>query len=182
LQPEYIVECFDTLGAESSALKRLYGIVPDRSTSCKIGALDLINDQRFALPVEKVQQLWLDSNKSVYRYMVDQANPWQTSSRAHHAVDLILLFGGFDLASNPAADAVGKAMRMKWIQFINGRVPWEPSCAFAFGPYGEVKSIDQSGIKIRRRQNHLDLMERIGWAKVNKAIIPLITGRVSLLN
>ncbi|KAF2809395.1 alpha/beta-hydrolase [Mytilinidion resinicola] len=181
LEPGYIAECFNNIGDDSSAVKRLYGILPDRSTSCKTGALDLITDQRFALPVEKVQQLWLDSGKPAYRYLLDQPNPWQPSNRAHHAVDLIFLFGGFE-TSNPAAETVGKAMRTKWIKFINGRAPWDAASAFAFGPYGEVKSIDQSAVDMRRRRAHLDLVNKVGWAKFNAAVVPLITGRVSLLN
>lgn len=121
-------------------------------------------------------------HKRVLRFLVDQPNPWQSSSRAHHAVDLLFLFEGVDLSFNPVANAVGKGMRQRWIEFVNGHAPRSVDRRFAYGPVGECKEIDETQFAARRRVEHLNMLDMVG-ADVYKLIVgDLIAGRISLLN
>lgn len=194
MSADQISTCFDQLGSEKAPLlKKLYGIVSSRPTACKLGALDFINDSKFAWPSQKIADLWsAGGGKKAYRYVFDQANPWQTSARAHHATDVLLLFGGYDLSEvSPAADAVGQEMRSRWIAFACGENPWtaaglssgtSDNSAFAFGPLGESKEIDQKGMIARRRVRSFQEMENMDIAKINAAFAGLAAGRISLYN
>lgn len=106
---EDIVQAFKLGGPTGEQPRKLYGVTPGHDSACKIGALDFINDVRFTLLVRLLARQWTPA----YRYVVDHPNPWQPSSRAHHAVNLLLLFGGFDLGFNPGAGGVGREMRNK---------------------------------------------------------------------
>ncbi|KAF9871486.1 FAD binding domain-containing protein [Colletotrichum karsti] len=141
-----IVGIFDLAGEHSEALKRCYNIYPDRESSCKLGALDFINDSKFLLPVQELVQLGKDAKTPVYQCIIDEANPWQPSNGAHHAIDLVLLFGGFDLSFSPAAERTGEQMRRAWIRFINLQEPWSSGSCAAFGPYA-FTFIMRSGLK-----------------------------------
>ncbi|KAH6676987.1 Alpha/Beta hydrolase protein [Plectosphaerella plurivora] len=180
--PEFISEAFDAAGEASRRLKGQYGIIPDRPVSCKLGALDFLNDARFSAPIERVIAQSQETNTPVFRFLVDQPNPWQSSSRAHHGVDLIFLFGGYDLSHNKAAEKVSLAMQEKWIKFINGGTPWQPGDSFAFGPVGICQPIDEDDLAARRRQHHMALLADIGPSGVNAVVSRLAAGRSSLLN
>jgi hypothetical protein len=177
-----ITTCFDK-AKNASELKEAYGIVPTRSTASKLGALYFINDLRFAMPTNDIAVKWREASKPVYQYVVDQANPWQASSRAHHAVDLIFLFGGHDLATlNPAAEDVGQDMRKRFISFINGTDPWAADKRFAFGPLGESKEIGEREFAARRRVGHWDLLKKSDQGDIVKVFAGLAMGRLSLDN
>lgn len=123
--------------------------------------------------------------KKVYRYVVDETNPWQSSARAHHAVDLIFLFGTLDLSHNPEAEAVGQEMRSRWIRFINGEEPWSPTSTgkrFAFGPYGESKEINEKQFAARRRVAHTKVLKEARFEVYRPIMNELTAGRISLLN
>jgi hypothetical protein len=160
----------------------MYHVVPDRPTAAKLGALDFVNDARYALPVEIVADKLKAANKRVYKYVVDQPNPWQPSSRAHHAVDLLFLFAGVDLSFNPAAQAVGNAMRQRWIGFVSGEAPWPTDSRFAFGPLGESKEISEKEFAIRRRVEHCKMLREAGLGVYLPIVGALTAGRISLLN
>ncbi|KAI9822437.1 MAG: hypothetical protein M1827_000156 [Pycnora praestabilis] len=176
-----IVSAF-SLAPRSAELQRLYGISSSRSTSSKIGALDFIHDLKFTWPVETIATRWRTKGKPVYQYIVDQTNPWQSSNRAHHTVDLILLFGGYDLSFNPAAEAVGQEMRARWINFVNGQPPWSAERRMAFGPFGESKEIGEREFAARRRVRHMELLKEIGLEELNPVFAALAAGRISLEN
>ncbi|KAJ5159473.1 Carboxylesterase type B [Penicillium canariense] len=163
-------------------LRKLYHVVADRPTAAKLGALDLVNDARYTLPVELIADKLQRANKRVYKYVVDQANPWQPSSRSHHAVDLLLLFDGVDLSFNPAAQAVGQEMRQRWISFVSGQGPWSEDHRFAFGPLGECKEINETQFAARRRVEHCKLLKEAGTGAYLPIIVALTAGRISLLN
>ncbi|KAI0123385.1 Alpha/Beta hydrolase protein [Xylariales sp. AK1849] len=178
-----IVTAFESGSIESRELKELYHIHPERPSSCKFGALDFINDYKFGLPLFRMAKLWKTSNKPVFRYLVDEANPWQPSSGAHHAVDLLLLFGGFDMGVSPTAQRTGQEMRVAWIQFLNFEQPWTPpSCDYAFGPYGASQTIDHYELASRRRIAQIELLDKTDPALLNKVFAGLAAGRISLLN
>ena len=113
---------------------------------------------------------------------MDQPNPWQQSSRAHHAVDLLLLFGSYDLTFNPAAQRVSTEMMHKWIEFANGLEPWQPDSYFAFGPLGQNGPISNEDFAARRRQRHCRAIEQCDAEKVAAVWKSLAVGNISLEN
>lgn len=174
-----------------SKIKQIYGISPNRPTSSKIGALDFLNDARYALPVSNLVSKWKTAGKPVYRYLFDQVNPWQASSRAHHAVDLIYLFGGYDehihqfqagVVKLPALyQNVGQEMRKSWIRFVNGEEPWkEDQEAFAFGPHGDCKIVREDEVAVRRRVAHCQALGEL--EDLDSMVSALATGMLSFLN
>lgn len=180
---ESIDACFSKSSVHGEDLKEMYGIKTNAPTACKLGALDFINDVRFAMPIEDIASKWREAGKPVFQYVVDQANPWQASSRPHHAVDLIFLFCGFDLSStNPAAERVGDDMREKMITFIAGSAPWSPQKRYAFGPYGECKELSQQEFANRRRTAHFDLLRRCDPADLIAIFGGLAAGRIGFNN
>ncbi|KAI8667590.1 Carboxylic ester hydrolase [Fusarium sp. Ph1] len=182
LKPGEILEIIRACHQGSSKLEELYHIYPERPTASRLGVLDLINDTRFALPALEISNTWRKNNKRIYQYIIDEANPWQASSRAHHAVDLIFLFGGIDLSFNPGADRVGKEMRQGWLTFMYGGSPWSESSIQAFGPYGAVEELDMARYRARRRVHCFDYLRTMGAAQCRLLSGRLGAGRVSLLN
>lgn len=182
MSADKIVECFDKAGASSAELKELYHINGARATQCKHGALDFINDMRFAAPVQTLAEIYRKSGKKVYTYLFDQANPWQPSSRAHHAVDLLYLFGGFDMSKNPSAEALGLEMRRRFILYVNGKAPWSADKAFAYGPIGECKEVGQEAVAARRRIRQIERLRGMQVSDLNAAFGSLAAGRISLHN
>ncbi|KAJ5497498.1 Carboxylesterase type B [Penicillium fimorum] len=182
LDGEAIAAAFDNDKQWGTQLRKMYQVVGDRPTAAKLGALDLVNDIRYTLPVEIVTDTLHAANKRVFRYVIDQSNPWQPSSRAHHAVDLLFLFDGVDLSFNPAASAVGKEMRQRWIRFVSGDGPWSPDLRFAFGPMGECREIDESQVAARRRLEHCRVLKEAGPGAYMPIVLALTAGRISLLN
>jgi len=179
-----IVSAFDAGGEHSEELKKLYHICPERPSSCKTGALDFINDLRFALPIQRLEELWKEEEKPVYRCLIDEANPWQPSSGAHHAVDLLLLFEGLDLSFAPAATRTGQAMREAWIKFVNMEEPWTnaSTTSYAFGPHGSCKELEDWEVQSRRRVTQTSKLASMDTTLLAKAFITLAAGKVSLLN
>ncbi|OJJ01744.1 hypothetical protein ASPVEDRAFT_52630 [Aspergillus versicolor CBS 583.65] len=177
-----IAAAFEQDKTWGTTLRKMYHVVPDRPTACKLGALDLVNDARYTLPVEVISDKLKAAGKRVYKYVVDQPNPWQASSRSHHAVDLLFLFGGLDLSFNPVADAVGHEMRSRWIQFVAGDSPWSIEKRFAYGPVGECKEISEAQFAARRRVEHLKTLKEAGIGVYLPIVFALTAGRISLLN
>ncbi|KAL3477474.1 Alpha/Beta hydrolase protein [Aspergillus californicus] len=177
-----IAAAFEQDGTWGPKLRKMYHVVPDRPTACKLGALDIVNDARYTLPVEVISDKLQAAGKQVYKYVVDQVNPWQASSRAHHAVDLLFLFGGIDLSFNPAADAVGQEMRSRWIRFVAGASPWSAERRFAFGPVGECREISEGQFASRRRVDCLGVLREAGVGVYMPILGALTAGKISLLN
>ncbi|KAH6867160.1 hypothetical protein B0T10DRAFT_502649, partial [Thelonectria olida] len=183
MSPADIINIIRECCGNSSKLEELYHIHPDRPQSCRHGVLDIINDTRFALPALEMAERWRKTDdKKVYQYIVDEANPWQASSRAHHAVDLIFLFGGVDISFNPGAEAIGTKMREAWLTFIHGGSPWAQTSIQAFGPLGRYEEIDTTEYRARRRMGCFEYLRTLGATKQREVSGRLGTGRVSLLN
>ncbi|PYH34179.1 putative carboxylesterase [Aspergillus neoniger CBS 115656] len=179
---EAITAAFEQDEKWGTKLRKMYQVVADRPTACKLGALDLVNDVRYTLPVEVVAEKLQAAGKRVYKYVVDQANPWQASSRAHHAVDLLFLFDGVDLSFNPAAKAVGQEMRTRWMQFVNGGSPWSTERRFAYGPLGSCGEISEAQFASRRRVEHVQALREAGMGVYMPIVFALTAGKISLLN
>ncbi|EED13170.1 carboxylesterase, putative [Talaromyces stipitatus ATCC 10500] len=188
LSPSDIISIFTEPNPElGDKIRKAYHISTDRPTSSTLGALDLLHDTKFTLPTELVSEKLIANNKKVYRYLFDEVNPWQASSRAHHAVDILFLFGTMDFSHNPSAEALGEDMRKRWISFVSGREePWSELSAtkkmFAFGPYGESKEIDQRQLAARRRVHVLGLLREVGPQVYGGIANKLAAGKISLLN
>ncbi|KAF7590640.1 hypothetical protein BBP40_002588 [Aspergillus hancockii] len=182
LDGETIAAAFDQDREWGTKLRKMYQVVADRPTACKMGALDLVNDIRYTLPIEVISRKLGAANKRVYRYVFDQANPWQQSSRAHHAVDLLFLFASIGLSFNHTAETVGQETRKRWIRFVNGNGPWSAERRFAFGPCGECREISEAQFAGRRRVNNLRLLEEAGMAAYMPIAAALTAGKISLLN
>ncbi|KAK1977375.1 carboxylesterase [Colletotrichum cereale] len=177
-----VVNAFNLAGEHSEALKRVYNIYPDRPSSSKIGALDFINDYKFLLPAENIARLFRAVGRPAYRYLVDEPNPWQPSNGAHHAVDLLFLFGGFDLSFSPTAKKTGEQMREAFIAFIHSQEPWAPGCHAAFGPYGSFQELDSVAIGCRRRLEAAEFLQGVSSQVLDKVFFALAAGRISLSN
>lgn len=182
MTPEQIVECFEKAGSSSRELMDLYHIKQNRATQCKHGALDFMQDLIWVIPTLEISKLFEEAGKKVYRYLFDQANPWQSSSRAHHAVDLLYLFGGFDLSMNLTAEALGEEMRRRFIMFVNGEAPWSFERAFAFGPLGDCKEVEPAGVATRRRTRLVERLQTMERGDLKAAFGSLAAGRISLHN
>lgn len=200
LSPDEIIASFKShLDPETSKkLLRLYGISSTRPTASKLGALDFLNDARYAMPVEHIVSKWKGSTKPVYRYVFDQVNPWQASSRAHHAVEVIYLFGGYDESLRqfygeiPKSSAlkyvyekIGEEMRESWINFVNGKEPWKGAKEHyrAFGPNGDSKNIDEGEFAVRRRACHIEALRKVeDFSALDKVVGALAGGRLSFIN
>lgn len=134
------------------------------------------------MPAFEIWTQWRRDGRSAYEYIIDQPNPWQPSSRAHHAVDLVLLFGGYDLSFDPASEAVGAEMRRRWILFMNGEEPWAADKRMAFGPTGRCGEIDNEEYGLRRRMRHFELLKGADQRQVVSAFAGLAMGRLSIEN
>ncbi|KAJ5894813.1 hypothetical protein N7495_006504 [Penicillium taxi] len=182
LDGETIVSAFEQDEKWGTKLRKMYHVVADRPTAAKLGALDIVNDARYTLPVEVVSNKVQAAGNSVYKYVIDQPNPWQPSSRAHHAVDLLFIFGSLDLSFNPAADAVGREMRQRWISFASGEAPWSAENVFAYGPVGDCKEIKNDQFAVRRRIEHCKVLQEAGMNVYMPILGSLTAGRINLLN
>jgi len=184
--PADISAAFEMDASHGQQLRKLYGVVKDRPTACRNGALDFIADARFGLPVEEIWKAnHAESAKATkcYRFLVDEPNPWHPSSRAHHGVDLVLLFGGYDFSKiNPHAERVGETLRRAWVDFANGKAPWPAAERFAFGPLGKCTSVTEEEFAGRRRTRAYDLLREMGWARYNPTFGKLAAGKISLNN
>ncbi|KAL2205517.1 alpha/beta-hydrolase [Sarocladium strictum] len=181
---EDIIAAFD-LGEDSSdTLKELYHIHADRPSSSRIGALDFVNDYKYLLPIERLLKLFKSTYKEAYWALIDEANPWQPSIGSHHAIDLVLLFGGFNDIINEAARQSGSNLRQAWIRFIAGGKPWiaDQDSPYAFGPYGDTKEVGSLELRSRRRIAATEVLNRIEGSVLDKVLGALVAGKISLHN
>jgi carboxylesterase type B len=183
MKAEDIASIIDECCGKSSKLQELYHIYPDRPASCYYGALDLINDARFAFPAFDISEKWRKASPgNVHQCIVDEPNPWQASSRAHHAVDLIFLFGGIDLTFNPAAERAASKLRESWLTFVHGEDPWVSDVRYSFGPFGRCGEVGEAEYRTRRRVQCFEHLRSLGIEKCRQVSGRLAAGRVSLLN
>lgn len=195
-------------------LAEIYSIDASRPGSCVLGALDFLNDLKFLLPAEILAfraAVWnpyilsaadgslgpaTPEPGGVYRCIIDEVNPWQGSHGAHHGVDLLLLFGGFDAGllgpddASPSSSSsgfvqTGRDMRGRFIKFINGGEPWDMQSVGTFGPWGTYKELHRGPggeLSMRRRMGHLDVLRKVETDVLEKVFMDLARGRISLLN
>lgn len=180
---EEISSAFESNVEDCQELKHLYGISESQQTSSRIGALDFINDVKFALPVEQIYESRRLAGKATYRFVFDQPNPWQSSSRAHHCVDLLFLFGSDKLPYfTTSGDNVREHMQSHWIAFMNGSPPWSGDGREAFGPFGKCGQISDDEFAERRRVKQFEVLKKMESTCLGGIVGKLAAGRISLLN
>lgn len=187
-----LVSAFDdTDPVNGPALRKLYGITANRTHASRDGVTDFITDARFALPVEDMWAAARQEQGSTvqwYRYLFDEPNPWHASSRAHHGVDLVMLFGGLDISHSTHAEAVGRTWRSKWISFVAGEEPWAKQRRYAFGPFGQCRELDveegsgEKEFSARRRTRAMAKLREMGWSAYNPIFFKVAAGKVSLVD
>jgi carboxylesterase type B len=178
-----ISAAFDTDTGYGSTLRHLYGISPNRPDSSRIGALDFINDVRFALPSDEISHCRRAAGKKTYQYVFDQPNPWNKSSRAHHCVDMLFLFPATDCPYfDPSGDNVKHKMLECWSRFITGKAPWNSESRYAFGPWGRCEEISDEEFAARRRVKHFEILKQMDPSNLVAIFGKLAAGRISLVN
>ncbi|RWQ94332.1 putative carboxylesterase [Paecilomyces variotii] len=186
LAPDGIISIFTDTNIElDTKLRKAHGISPNRPTPNILDALDFVHDVEYTLPIEHLCKKLATANKRVYRYLLDEPNPWQQSARAHYAIDLIFLCGGIDISHKSTAERVDREMRRRWVIFIHWESPWgevSPGTTFAFGPYGECEEPNEMRYMTRRRIYTLSLSRKAGIESCAAIANALVTGSMNLLN
>ncbi|KAL7269068.1 hypothetical protein RUND412_008280 [Rhizina undulata] len=141
----------------SQSLLDVYNITPTDDIQARHGALNFLSDTVFGFHNGVIASQFRAKGKRAFQYIVDQRSPWDpNTARAHHTVDILLLFGGFELTeidpeARRAFEKVGDDMRQKWIEFSNGIDPWDAGRVYGFGPNGECGEVSEEEFARRRR-------------------------------
>ncbi|KAF5250383.1 hypothetical protein FANTH_4416 [Fusarium anthophilum] len=162
-----------------SEITKLYGIDFSSMEAAMPRVSAFINDIKFAFGTHEIYETERKLGKrKCYRYVMDQVNPWNKGAGAHHAIDLLFLFGGpFKYSHDEPAQKISIAMRENWVSFIYGRDPWEQSTAYAFGPDGGHGPIKPEELAARRRISRLEKLREIGWARCQLLVAMLMGAR-----
>jgi carboxylesterase type B len=115
------------------------------------------------------------SGGKAYRYVFDAANPFVPESGAHHAVDLLYLFGGIPLPAEQ--EEVGAEMRSRWIKFVNGSAPFDSEKVLVFTRV-KAEVMDKAEISKRRNVEQWTVLEELGWEKVAPVVGDVVRGRI----
>ena len=171
VEAKKIRACFKTTAGEK--LAKVYGIdeaVEDHETARR-EALHFMADARFCVWPQVIRGNVNEKDGKVYQYYYDEPNPFAgKEGKAGHGVDMFGLFGGYDNADEFSDEhrRVGRMMRTKWIDFINGEEPWGKQETYVFGPEGMTGAIDRdSGSAVhdlnpRRRQAAFAVIREVG--------------------
>lgn len=157
-------------------LAKVYGIddLAENDAEARKQAVLFIGDSRFSAWPPLVAKNVNAGGGKAYQYYYDEVNPFQSKEEATtpHGQDLFALFGGYDDAVNDETRRVGKMLRTKWIDFINGEEPWQTDEVFVFGPNGMTGEINRDSnaavhdLNPRRRQAQLAAIHEVGWQGV----------------
>lgn len=174
-----ILSCFETKvnGAEAGMkLAKAYGIdgLEEDHETAREAAMYFLADSRFCAWPQEITKHVNEAGGKAYQYYYDEPNPFmpKEKAKAGHAVDLFAVFGGYDEDVNDETRRVGRMLRTKWIDFVNGEEPWQPSEVFVFGPDGMTGAIDRDSraavhdLNPRRRQAEIATIREVGWKAV----------------
>ncbi|KAK5674338.1 hypothetical protein LTS10_012922 [Elasticomyces elasticus] len=175
--PENIISAFKDLEMSEELLSS-YHIEIDRPSASIIGALDILADVRFSWSGQRAAEMWKAQTK-VIKYTFDEPNPWQPSARAHHAVDLLFLFGTYQDHFPEHAARLSVKMRQHWIDFVTSDSPRDLE-DLVFGPHGTVEKAQPDCIAVRRRSEAWQTLDKIGYASLNKLAGTLGLNKISL--
>ena len=166
-----VAQCFSTSPPEhGQTLAKAYLQNPTISAPSlgmvRSGALDFLSDAHFSLPVRNITRRLRGQEQKVYQYVFDERNPWArptaTASRAHHALDLLPIFGGYEDDVNDGMKYVGRKLRHNWIMFVNGEQPWDSGKVYGYGPQGKCAELSEEEYAQRRRAEHFNLLDMAG--------------------
>lgn len=73
-------------------------------------------------------------------------------------------------------------MSTRWIEFIAGQEPWDPSNYFALGPLENSMEVGEGGFAARRRKRNCDAIRKLGVKKVDEVWMAPTKGSISLNN
>jgi carboxylesterase type B len=175
--PGDILTAFEPLDLFQEVLSS-YHIEVDRPLAAITGALDIIADVRFSWSAHRAATAW-KTRIAVIQYIFDEPNPWQPSAGAHHAVDLLFLFGAYQKYFPAAAAKLSVNMRKRWIDFIGaesfGNMP-----NTVFGPHGITEAMQQDCFSMRRRTSAWQVLDKVGFSTLNLLTGKLGAGKISL--
>ena len=167
--------------SDRTALFNAYDFDPaqDDYEKCITMARLFINDCRYTLWTHEIWGRLNSANRKAYLCYYDEVNPfrpWPTLGYpvAHHAVDLLAAFGGYDEVVNEATLEAGRLLRGKWIDFINGEEPWASDLICCIGPDGQndlvpvAKELDSDRTLPRRRYANFPILKQIGLESLTK--------------
>lgn len=173
-----ILQCFETksdpeAGAKLAKIYGIDGLVEDHATARR-EALHFLGDSRFCAWPPSITATVNGMGGKAYQYYYDEGNPFmpKDTAKAGHAADLFALFGGYDDEVSDEQRRVGRMMRTKWVDFINGDEPWGTNEIFVFGPEGMTGAIDRDSsaavhdLNPRRRQAQIAAIGEVGWKNV----------------
>ena len=167
-----ILKCFQTkdpaIGEKLAKMYGIDGLVDDHDTVRK-EALDFLADARFNAWAGRIRANVNAAGQKAYQYYYDEGNPFMKDPKAGHGVDLLALFGGYDDEVPDEQKRIGRMLRTKWIDFINGEEPWSTSETYVFGPQGITGAIDRGSsasvhdLNTRRSTSRLEAIREVGW-------------------
>lgn len=179
LSVKKIRSCFETRmnGPEAGQkLAKAYGIdeLEEDHITARMELLYFLGDARFCAWPPSIAKKVNGAGGKAYQYHYDEANPFMPKDKAlsGHAVDLFGLFGGYDDDVNDETRRVGRMMRTKWIDFINGEEPWRTEEVYLLGPNGMTGAVDRDSsaavhdLNPRRRQAQIAVIQEVGWKAV----------------
>lgn len=174
---EELLHAFQSLsGPEYTALMKAYDFDATQADhgECVTMAKKFVNDARYALWTQEIWDRLQPVKGKVYLCHYDEVNPfgpWPTLGYpvAHHAVDLLAAFGGYDAQVNDATREAGRLLRGRYIDFINGDEPWKSDTIYCIGPNGQNGTIPaaEAGLEVpehrsRRRYATFEILKQIG--------------------
>ena len=145
-------------------LKATYNLTKDSTDAeAKQIGLDFLNDAMFANPAYAVAQRYKAASIPVYEYIFDQVNPFDPSAKAHHSVELMFIFKGYDIskAAGVTAKNFSKSVQEKWVTYGVGGSPWAKGTCYAFGPNGQMGPITSEELETRRRLTAYEVLSQI---------------------
>lgn len=174
-----IRSCFETRinGPEAGQkLAKAYGIdkLEEDHNTANMAVLHFLGDARFCAWPPSIAKNVNAAGGKAYQFYYDEGNPFMPKEKAlaQHAVDLFGLFGGYDDVVNDETRRVGRMMRTKWIDFINGEEPWRTDEVYLLGPDGMTGAVDRDSnaavhdLNPRRRQAQIAVIHEVGWKAV----------------
>jgi carboxylesterase type B len=164
--PEPVLQHYGLSRTQTANVTKIGEILPG------LGAF--LNDFLFASPSNRAAHALTKAGTKVYTYCFDRTNtfPSPLNGLAHHALDLIYVFGNFEHAFGEKKDVeLSHAIMKKWIDFANGKEPWD---SFATGKALQITTDGDLAVKsfkdiLSRRwdafpdlEKHWDLVKKYG--------------------
>lgn len=142
------------------------------------GVLRFAGDGKFHLHTETFYREFLAENKNVYRYLFDARNPFVPKAGSHHGVELLYLFGGFEMGERQ--EKVGSEMRKAWVRFVVGEAVWEKGAEEKVLLFTdeEVRVVEKEEVGRRRNERGWKELEELGWEKVAPVVSEVVKGRI----